>query len=202
MLIEQMKKRLQQERSGSSAFEWTLTLPFTIVLFAISMYIMLLLLSWANYGSVASIIAKDLNTRSYGLMYANSTISETIPTNVVVTGSSGGDLYTITKDKFTINGSTGGNSAEQAYRNALILAAADNADMLFFPYTQLESIDVSIRQISEDGSTSYSSIDMDGTLSNYLIKVDIQYYFAPFTIMGMSETTTLTISAVGYGIVT
>ena len=202
MLFEQIKKRLQQERSGSSVFEWTITLPFTIILFAMSMYVMLLLLSWANYGAVASIIAKDLNTRSYGLIYANSTINTSIPTNIVVTGSSGGNLYTITKDKFTINGSTRGNTVEQAYRNALILAAADNADMLFFPYTQLESIDVSIKQISEDGATTYSGIDLGGTLSNYVIKVDIQYYFAPFTVLGMTETTSLEISAVGYGIVT
>ena len=195
-----MKQHLRKDRSGASVFEWTITLPFTIILFAIAMYVMLVLISWASYGSLASIIAKDLNTRSYGLQAANYTISTSIPTSVVVTGSSGGEVYTITKDQFTVNGSTSGNSAEQAYRNALILSAADNASMLFFPYTELKSIDVSIRQVTTSGV--YSTIDMSGTLSNYLIKVDIQYYFAPFTIMGMVETLSLTITSTGYGVVT
>lgn len=190
---------LNRRRSGASTFEWVLTLPFMITIVFIVFYIMLVLFSWASYGAVASNMAKDLNIRSSGLMQANQKVGSA---NVIMQGRTAYNKnYVITRDQVKVNGMESGNKLLNSYKNAVIYHMTEYANQFYFPYTEFRDMDVSILQMNEDGSYT-RTFDTESTLSNYIVKVDIRYDFAPIKVMGMFQVPHITLCATGYGVVT
>ena len=190
MLAEYLKR----ERSGASVFEFTLTCPFMILLIFIIFSLMLILFSWASYGAVASTLAKDLNIRSTGLITANEKLSGT--GDVLIQGESAGIPFQVKKSQFKVNESGTNSGLTGAYRNALMYSATEHADQLFFPYTRLDSINAYVKQLNN------SDLESSKNLSNYIVKVDIKYDFAPIKILDLMNIPALKICATGYGIVT
>lgn len=194
-----IKSMLLKRRSGASTFEWVLTLPFMITILFIVFYIMLVLFSWASYGAVASNMAKDLNIRSSGLIQANEKVGGT---NVIMQGKTAyNKSYVITRDQVTVNGKQSGDALLNSYKNAVIYHMTEYANQFYFPYTEFDSMNVNILQMNEDGSYS-KTFDVESTLSNYIIKVDIKYKFAPVRAMGLFQVPPINLTATGYGVVT
>lgn len=190
---------LNRRRSGASTFEWVLTLPFMITIIFIVFYIMLVLFSWASYGAVASNMAKDLNIRSSGLMQANQKVGST---NVIIQGRTAyNKSYVITRDQVKVNGMESGNKLLNSYKNAVIYHMTEYSNQFYFPYTEFKDMNVNILQMNEDGSYT-RTFDTESTLSNYIVKVDIRYDFAPVKVMGMFQAPPITLCATGYGVVT
>lgn len=190
---------LDRRRSGASTFEWVLTLPFMITIIFIVFYIMLVLFSWASYGAVASNMAKDLNIRSTGLIQANQKVGSS---NVIMQGRTAyNKSYVITRDQVKVNGMESGNKLLNSYKNAVIYHMTEYSNQFYFPYTEFRDMNVNILQMNEDGSYT-RTFDTESTLSNYIIKVDIRYDFAPVKVMGMFQVPPITLSATGYGVVT
>lgn len=190
---------LKRERSGASTFEWILTLPFTIFIVFFIFYIMLMLFSWASYGGVASNVAKDLNVRSTGLVKANHELAES--GNVIMQGKTAYNYsYTITKDQVTVNGKTSGNALLNSYKNAVIYHMTEYKNQFYFPYTKFKSINVDFLQLNSDGTYS-ETFDASSTLSNVIVKVDINYEFAPFSFMKVALPG-VSLFSTGYGIIT
>lgn len=190
---------LNIRRSGASTFEWVLTLPFMITIIFIVFYIMLVLFSWASYGAVASNMAKDLNIRSSGLMQANQKVGST---NVIMQGRTAyNKSYVITRDQVKVNGMESGNKLLNSYKNAVIYHMTEYSNQFYFPYTEFKDMNVNILQMNEDGSYT-RTFDTESTLSNYIVKVDIRYDFAPVKVMGMFQVPPITLCATGYGVVT
>ena len=190
---------LNRRRSGASTFEWVLTLPFMITIIFIVFYIMLVLFSWASYGAVASNMAKDLNIRSSGLMQANQKVGST---NVIMQGRTAyNKSYVITRDQVKVNGMESGNKLLNSYKNAVIYHMTEYSNQFYFPYTEFKDMNVNILQMNEDGSYT-RTFDTESTLSNYIVKVDIRYDFAPVKVMGMFQVPPITLCVTGYGVVT
>lgn len=209
-----MLRTLNRERSGASTFEWTLTLPFTIILVGFMFYMTFLLLSWASYGSLASNLAKDLNMRSIGLTEARDwASSHSVGGGRVLAQSSDGRTFTIDQV------SPGRSSVESAYRNVIAyqianhsrldgsageLTTNDYANQIFFPYTDCKNIKLSIVEVKNGTAVP---VDDKGNLSNCVAAVEITYDFCPFSLWGRyMEPGSLSIGgitmhATGYGIV-
>lgn len=198
--VETAKSYLTKRREGASVFEWTLTLPFAMFIVGFIFYIMLLLFSWASYGAVASTVAKDMNIRSTGLSTSNDIMSNV--GEVVINGQSAvGGSFNVTKSQFKIDDATSGNKVVNSYKNALMYAASQHANQFYFPYTRFNSMNASIRQI--DSTNSYSTqLDTTSTLSNYIVKVDIDYDFAPVSLFGLADFGKINLHTSGYAVIT
>lgn len=200
---------LNKRRSGASTFEWTLTLPFTIIIIGFMFYLMFMLLSWASYGTLASNIAKDLNMRTVGLSEALNWSNARGSNSVIASGYG----TVITTDQITVEGEKSGTTLENAYKAVVAYEFAnhnkygivnnDYANQVFFPYTKFENIDLSFRRAG--AGTSYSSaktLNNYTTLSNYLVKVQIIYEFMPFSFFGnYIQIPGLTVVTAGYGVI-
>jgi hypothetical protein len=204
-----MLRALNRERSGASTFEWTLTLPFTIILVGFMFYMTFLLLSWASYGSLASNLAKDLNMRSIGLTEAKEWVNAH-PNNRIE--SKDGRVFTLDQV------SPGRSDVESAYRNVIAyqianhsrlggsgnMATNDYANQIFFPYTSCKNIKLLISEVKNGVAVP---VDKNGNLSNCVATVEISYEYCPFSLWGKyGEPGSLSLfkvpmKATGYGII-
>ena len=204
-----MLRTLNRERSGASTFEWTLTLPFTIILVGFMFYMTFLLLSWASYGSLASNLAKDLNMRSIGLTEARDWVNSH-PNGRIESGD--GRVFTLDQV------SPGRSDVESVYRNVVAyqivnhnrlgssgdMTTNDYANQIFFPYTSCKNIRLLISEVKNGVAVP---VDKNGNLSNCVATVEITYDYCPFSLWGRyMEPGSLslfgiTMKATGYGIV-
>lgn len=204
-----MLRTLNRERSGASTFEWTLTLPFTIILVGFMFYMTFLLLSWASYGSLASNLAKDLNMRSIGLTEARDWVNSH-PNGRIESGD--GRVFTLDQV------SPGRSDVESVYRNVIAyqivnhnrlagsgdMSTNDYANQIFFPYTSCKNIKLLISEVKNGVAVP---VDKNGNLSNCVATVEITYDYCPFSLWGRyMEPGSLslfgiTMKATGYGIV-
>lgn len=192
-----MKQFLQKKRTGVLTFEAVLTTPIIVILVGLCLFFMILLVSWTSYGSLASELASDLNLRSTGLIEAN----EKVPAgNIVMSGSTGEYLYTITKDQFTVNDLQSGSSVLNSYKNALIYSALRYKKQFYLPFCEFKNCNVDILQLSKDG-TYDTNISNTSTLSNYIVRVSINYTFKPFSFFNFSLGE-ISVYTDGYSIVT
>jgi hypothetical protein len=210
------KRILEKDRNSSSAFEWTMTTPFTFAVVLVALFIMLLLFSWVSYGSLANNIATDLNFRQTGLERASTWVDEH-PTNggLLVRDKSGN--YLSTSKVIMVNG--GSTEVTEKYKKAVIYHMNEYANQFYFPYANFDEIDVSIIR-KDNGAyvvpdmtvvTLSDSDEEDDTqtartsqnFSGSIVKVDIKYTFFPVKIMnGMAGWSGLNIVSSGYAVIT
>lgn len=207
-MLKYLNTLLNTKRKGSSSFEWVCTVPLTVVLVGITIIMSVLIISWVNYGSCASVIAKDMNFRQTGLQAAN----EWIQANQGRDGginfqvkNSLGKMSTIHPDtQVTVNGS----SAASPYRNAVVYHMNEQKQQFAFPYTDFENIDVSIKRVTTDGTFDTVTPDGEGqNLSNNLVKVSIHYRFMPVRVQGIGggivfQMEGLHLTSEGYSVIT
>lgn len=196
-----IKKFLNKERQGTSTFEWVMTCPFSIGLVFICFFIMLILLSWASYGSVASEIAKSMNVKNAGIEKAEIWYTKKIAGNgVVITPSSpyalGGD---ITMEQISINDGVGDANIINKYKKVAAYHMQDTVgrqNQFYFPYTKFDNIKIYMKQLDSSGKYT-SNLSSTNNMSNYIIKVDIYYQFAGLGLYSREAN----LCATGYGVV-
>lgn len=186
-----------RERAGAVVFEAVLATPITLLLVGLCLFFMVLLISWTSYGGLASELASDLNLRSTGLTEANSKVPGG---NIVMSGSEGQYDYTISKDQFTINGQESGSTLLNSYKNALIYSALHYKNQFYMPFSEFKDCNVDILQLGKDG-TYNEEIPSTTTLSNYIVRVTINYGFKPFRLLGI-DLGDINIQTTGYSVVT
>lgn len=204
-------KLLNKERAGSSTFEWTMLTPFTFAVVFVSLMIMLLLFSWASYGSLANNIATDLNFRQTGLERADTWIKNNPDATKVYNKQH--ELVLDTRSIVNMT-SGGGAKVNAAYKNAVLYHLREYANQLNFPYTKLDNINVSIVRLNSSGNyelpdmNTVATTDSDRTskhFSNSIVKIDIQYRFAPIDLMNNNfpiHWDGIPITASGYAVIT
>ena len=204
-MLTTWKKFLSCYRSGASIFEWTITLPFTLLTVFVALYMMLMILSWTSYCALASNLAKDLNTRSTGIIYANKWINENVPGRYIINGKNAvGSEFKINKDQFYVNGQNSytGTNLTSAYWNTLLYHVHEYGDQFYFPYTTFKQARVYFKQVDASGVHA-TGFDSAHTLSNYIVKVDIDYDFALFKLNFVGgDLGKLNLKSTGYGIIT
>lgn len=203
MSFTEAKEYLNKYRSGSSTFEWTLTAPFMIFIVMVIFWVMIMFLSYASYGSLASNIAKDMNMRSIGVSKANAAVGG--QTNVLSANDGFGNTYQIKSNQFLVDGVNPGDKTRVSYKNALIYAAQSYKEHFYFPFTHFDNINVSFRQANGAGS---GGINDSTVLSNYIVQVDVNYTYGfaqgsdrTFSLMGV-PIPGVHLTASGYGIIT
>lgn len=203
------KKVLNKERAGSSTFEWTMLTPFTFAVVFVALMIMLLLFSWVSYGSLANNLATDLNFRQTGLERADKWVKAH---GTVIRTPNGNQL----DGANVVNMTTGGSAkVTGAYKNAVIYHMNEYKGQFFFPYTKLDNINVSIIRLNNSGGFETPSMETvtspnvnnrtSKNFSNSIVKVDINYHFAPVDIMNDNfpiKWNGLPISTSGYAVIT
>lgn len=199
-----MRKFLNRERKGASTFEWTLTLPFALMIVFVTIFTMLMLFSWASYGALASNLAKDLNFKVTGMRTMDEWGATNMSSGYIMAGKTSydGATHTISLDQIRINGNANnGNDALRRYRYATAYHMKEYKDQFFFPYTNFDYVDVYVRRLSGTGAAVTVNPSETDNLSNYIVKVDIHYTFSPVKIMQYGQMRGVNLTASGYGII-
>lgn len=191
---------LKKDVGGTFVFEWVITLPALFAITFISIFLVILLLSYANFCGLASNVSSSINFRSTGMTNAVKQYNYNSSNPIVkacygvttVNGTSGNDF---SKAVSYIVYSEGGGIWEFPYVDSGISATPRS------PY----AVDVTLSRVDAAGNTTPVTLTTSSAtakdFSNVVVQTNIRYRFAPIRIMGL-EILGVSVNAEGYGVMT
>ena len=195
--MESVKKYVSRERKGSMTFEWTITSPVLLGLLFIVMFMLMFVLSYANYGALASDVASSMNFRQTGIANAKAAVH-------------GGNNGLLVRDKqgnylpyncISVNGDT----SRTDFKDVVVYYMNQNANKVYFPFAEMQNVSVDTFRMNNASSATRvnltSGMSTAANFANVLVKVNVKYKFMPINFMGWTWPG-MTVNAAGYSVMT
>lgn len=192
-----LKRYVNDERKGATTFEWTITSPVLLGLLFIVMFMLMFILSYANYGALASDVASSMNFRQTGITNAKAAVHG--GNNGLLVRDKQGNY--LAYDKITVNG----NAGRTDFKDVVVYYMNQNANKVYFPFAEMNNVSVdTFRMNNANSATRVNLTSNMATASNFanvLVKVNVNYRFMPINFMGW-QWPGMTVNVAGYSVLT
>lgn len=195
-----IRERLNKEHDCLSSFEFTLTLPMSMLIIFMVSFVFLLLISWINYNALAGDIARDLNFRQTGIKVAETYWKNHGTGSVILSGKDSADATNqVTWDSISVNGHKKNSGSK--YAQCIAWSMLQHPNKFFMVYSMYDSVDVSVRRTNADGSGTFVDDNFDQRMSNHIVQVDIKWNFFPISGWG-THWDGVEMHSAGYSVIT